>query len=290
MRLACFAAALSLAAPLAAQAQDGEGEAAGSEPAWSLSLSGGASLPDEGSSETFQQVGVTRAIGAGYVGLSGMRTDSAGDGTLATVGSQAERLTLSAGVGLGRFSIDAYGTIGRRKFKPFVGPLGRLAVSGTGSEWSLGGSVAMSVPLAEHLSLSPYASIDVGSVETVRGLDLPSGPLTVSQRQKGTSGSAGVNLTRSFGPDDAHSFGANVAWSTSSNASASSAAGIGSRGARRTRALGQGATSGDSWFEYGVSASVQLGPVVSANFSATRTAGVLGGESTSVSGGLGFAF
>jgi hypothetical protein len=277
------------ATPALAQEADA---AAGEGPAtpWSLSLSGGASIPDSGKGDTYQSASITRGIGAGYVSLSGMRSVAQGTGRLASPGSTAQRLTLGGGIAFGQVSLDAYGTIGRRTFKPFRLPLRRISISGTGHEWSVGGSITWTLLASEHLSLSPYVSGDTGTVETARVINGFAGPLSVREKQKGTSGSAGVNLSRSFGPDGVHAFGANLAYATSSNASASSASGFGPRGMRRLRPLGQGSSGGDSWLEYGVSGAFQLGQAVGIDVSADRTAGVLGPESTSVSAGLRYSF
>ncbi|MCB2048465.1 MAG: autotransporter domain-containing protein [Novosphingobium sp.] len=282
-----------LATPAFAQAEEAE-EATGDTP-WSLSFGVGSSLVSDSKDPWSTSADLTRTIGDASLSLGFARSKDPGSPEVPTaLGSTTNQFTLSGGYGFGSVGLSVYGSYGKRKFdgRTYQTRKGNpVTIDCSGKSYGLGATATLWLPLDEKTSISPYASIDYDSTETANAVVLPQrGLVSVKQKEKGTTGSFGASLDRSFGKDAAHSISLNAAFVTTSNsAAASSNIKLRSGIAQRLRPLAGGGGS-DSWFEYGASLYFTVNDVIGLSVSASRTAGLPGPQSTSLYSGLSFSF
>jgi hypothetical protein len=293
MRISRLALSASLAIASPALAQD----ASAPEDAklWSLSLGGGVSLVSQGDDPWSTSVDLSRSIGDASVSLGYSRSaDSGQTGVPLSLGSRSENFSASAGYSIGSVSLDVHGSYGVRRFdgRSFRRRTGQvLTIDGKGKSYGIGATATVWVALGEATSVSPYASIDYSSTDTARALVLPVlGLVSVKDREKGTTGSLGASVDRSFGSESQHSISANAAWVITSNSAATSGTLTRRSGAVRPLRPQPGAGGSESWFEYGASASFTLSDVVGLSLSVSRTAGTYGPEATSLYTGVTFSF
>ena len=262
---------------------------------WSLSLGGGATLVSHGDDPWSTNVDLSRSIGDASLSLGYSRsTESGQQGVPLSLGSKSETLNFSAGYGIGSVALDLHGSYGVRRFdgRSFRRRTGQVVtLGGKGKSYGLGATATVWVPLGENTSMSPYASLDYSSTDTARAANLPLlGLVSVKDREKGTTGSLGASVDRTFGDDGQHSISANVAWVITSNSAATLGTFTRRSGAVRPLRPQAGAGGSENWFEYGASASFEVSDEVNLSLSASRTAGTFGPETTSLYTGVSFSF
>lgn len=272
-----------LAAPAAAQ--DAENN-------WSLAASGGTTTFGGAADQPFASVGLTRFFGPSYVRLTGTYVDSGGDDSvISTVPASTRQLTLGAGTVTGALAIDGYVSVGDRDFdaRAFTTRTGRtITLDSGGSSFGAGLALTYEIPLGDSAVVAPFVAGDYSRISIARAINLPGGDsVGEASREDGFTGSAGVTAAWLFGPDQRHSIGLYTAVLASSNNSA-----YNGTNAQRATALGIGDQPGlsDEWFEYGATASFGLSDAVTLNLGVVRTAGFLGPEATSFTGGVSFGF
>jgi hypothetical protein len=293
MRLLTGSGLLLMACATPALAQD----ASAPEDAklWSLSLGGGATLVSHGDDPWSTSVDLSRSLGDASLSLGYSRsTDNGQQGVPLSLGSKSETFSASAGYSIGSVSLDVHGSYGVRRFdgRSFRRRTGQVVtIDGKGKTYGIGATASVWLPLGENTSVSPYASVDYSSTDTARAAVLPVlGLVSVKDREKGTTGSFGASIDRSFGAERQHSISANAAWVITSNSAATSGTLTRRSGAVRPLRPQPGAGGSESWFEYGASASFSLSDVVGLSLSVSRTAGTFGPETTSLYTGVSFSF
>ena len=261
---------------------------------WSVSLSSGTTTLENRGDQPFYSVGVTRALGDGYIRLSGAHIDTRdGQGLLGAVPAKTNQLTLAGGTSFGSFSLDGYVSLGRRKFgaEAFRRTNGTtINVTSNGKTSAVGVSLTYDVPLGQRGFFSPFASLDYSRVDTARAILAPVGGLiTRKEKQDGATLTLGGTAQHMFGAEGRHSIGVYGAFVTSSNTTSYNR---GTSPVAAARLLGSLDVPGskDSWAEYGATASLRVAKPLRLDLSVIRTAGFVGSESTSGSAGLRFSF
>lgn len=285
--LACW-----FAAP--AQAGDTDTREVRKSEDWSVSASGGATLSDGGSEQPFVRFGVTRFVGEGYVRASATRFSTReGAGLAGAVPASTWQATLAGGYRFGAVAVDGYAALGWRKFdreayRRETG--GAIEIDSTGKTASVGLTLSYEASLGENTVLVPNISVDASRVDIARAVNVvPRGTFAQNERQSGTTGSIGLSLDHTFARHGGHRAGVYTAFVATSN----SAVAIRSETPLAATSLfGPQDLPGskDSWGEYGISATLRLSRVLRLDVNAIRTAGLRGGESTSLSAGLRFRF
>ncbi len=281
-------AAASLPLPAFASEED-EGNS------WRAGISGGVTLVGEDDNQAYVSASVTRDIGDGYIQLSATKVD-AGDvqGLINAVPASSEQLGLSAGIGLGDFSLDGDVTFGRRKFdRERLGNDGNpVIVNSDGRIFGVGAALTYDLPLGENGFLSPSLAVDYNSIDIARAATLPSGrQVAVEEREEGVAGTLSLTYMHLFGEEGAHSAGPFAAFVASSNSTAF-APGNAATGERMAQlvALRNVPGEGDVWGEFGGFASFALGGPLRLNLTASQSVGFVGPEATSLGAGLSFSF
>jgi hypothetical protein len=266
-----------------------------SESQWRVGISGGATLVGDVDDQTYASASITRNIGEGYVQLSGTLVD-AGDaqGLIFAVPASSQQLRLSGGVGLDEVGLDAYISIGRRKFDDeLIGNDGnRVIVNSNGNIFGIGAAATYDLAVGENGFLSPSIAVDFNSVDIGRVAVLPSGrQAAVEEKEGGISGTLSLTYTHLFGEEADHGVSPYVALVASSNSTAFSPGGnIG--GARMTQlvAVRNQPGQGDVWTEFGASASFAMTDQLRLSLFATQSIGFVGPEVTSLGGGISLSF
>lgn len=261
---------------------------------WSVSISGGSTTLENRGNQPFYSIGVTRNLGNGYVRIAATHVDTRdGQGLLGAVPAKTNQITLSGGTSFGSFSLDGYGSLGKRKFgaEAFRRANGAsINIASNGKTAAFGASLTYDLPLGQHGFFSPFAALDYSRVDTARAIVAPvAGLITRKEKQDGVTFTLGGTAQRLFGTGDAHSVGLYGAFVTSSNTTAYNR---GTSPVAAARLLGALDVPGskDSWGEYGATASFRIAKPVTIDLSVIRTAGFVGAESTSGSVGLRFSF
>ncbi|WP_422343217.1 autotransporter outer membrane beta-barrel domain-containing protein [Parasphingorhabdus sp.] len=266
-----------------------------SENQWRVGISGGATLVGDVDDQTYASASITRNIGDGYVQLSGTLVD-AGDaqGLIFAVPASSQQVRLSGGIGLDEVGLDAYISIGRRKFDDeLIGNDGnRVIVNSNGNIFGIGGSVTYDLAVGEDGFLSPSIAVDYNSVDIGRVVVLPSGrQATVEEKEEGVSGTLSLTYTHLFGNDANHGVSPYVALVASSNSTAFSP-GSNAGGSRMAQlvAIRNQPGQGDVWAELGASASFAITDQLRLSLFATQSIGFVGPEATSLGAGISLGF
>lgn len=277
-----------IAMPVTAQAAEDN-----SDKDWTVTASGGTTTFAGAGDQPFASVGLTRHFGDSYVGLTGTFVDGGADDNapLSTVPAATRQLTLAAGTLIGAVGVDGYVSLGDRKFdrRAFTTRTGQtLTLDSDGSSFGVGLALTYEIPLGDRGVLAPFIAGDYSRISIARAINLPGGTsLGEESREDGVTGSLGASALWLFGPDQRHSIGLYTAALASSNNSA-----YNGTNAQRATALGIGDRPGvsDEWVEYGATAAFGLSEAVDLHLGIVRTAGFLGPEATSLTGGLSFRF
>ena len=260
---------------------------------WLVSLNGGTTLYSQGEDPRFASIALTREFVGGYIGLSASMVDSGMvPGVVNAVPSNSEALTLSAGKTFGDIGLDAYLSIGQRRFqKESFERLGRtITIDSDGKSFAIGSSMAYDATVADGVLLSPYVAVDYDRVDIARAVLLGNGNLqSLKSKEEGVTGTAGLGVQKMFGADAQHAFGVSAAFVATSNSAAARSGSASNLLSRVVAARNQPGES-DQWAEVGATASLALAGNLRLNFAATRTFGFAGPEATSMSTGISFAF
>ena len=257
---------------------------------WSLSLSGGITTVGE-DEQPFASLALYRYFGAGFVRAGIAWFDGGGEPDVAVpLPAETRQITIGGGYQAGRVLLDAYATLGSRDFTP-PGPdrtNGRIVRDETdGSLLTLGGSVTWDVPAGESWSVAPFVSLSYSELDTARTIVPQAGdPVIEEMKESGLTGIAGVSAERIW---RGGSFGAYLAAASTSNRASINRQGSGLPASRTVQLL-PAEDEGDTWFEYGLSGSVELSPKLSLDALLVRTAGFSPGETTSASAGVRLRF
>ena len=254
---------------------------------WSLSLSGGiTTLAGEGE-QPFASIAAYRYFGDGFVRAGISWFDGEGDADVDTpLPAQTRQFTIGGGYQAGRVLLDAFVTLGDRDFDT-PGPdrtNGRLIRDETdGGLFALGGSVTWDAPAGDDWSVAPFVTLSYSEVDTARTMVPQSGdPVTVKNRETGTTGIAGVSAERVW---QGGSLGVYLAAAATSNRASINRQGSGLPASRASQLLPV-EDEEDAWFEYGVSGAIQVSRDVSLDALVVRTAGFSPSETTSASAGI----
>lgn len=292
-KLLCSALLSSLAASPALADGTDEDVAPAADIKWSLSASGGATAYDGDGEQPFVRFGVTRFIGQGYVRASVTHFSTRqGAGIAGAVPAKTLQVSLAGGYTAGRVGIDAYASLGWRRFsrEAYLRDTGQTVTIDSDGKTAAGGiSLSYQLDLNEKTVLTPFVAGDINRVDIARVITVGSrGTVTQNEKQTGETGSLGFTLDRFVGAKGHRIglYGAAVATSNSAVAVRSSVPNA------AVALFGPQDLPGakDSWGEYGASATFKISRAVLLDLSAVRTAGYRGGESTSFSGGLRLRF
>lgn len=284
-RGACVAAIFS-STPLYAQETTDKSD-------WSISLNGGSTIYSQGDDPPFASLSLTRDFDSGYVGVSVSMVDSGMvPGFVDAVPAKSEAVTFSAGKTLGDVSLDAYVSLGQRRFEAeSFQRLGRtITIDSDGRSFATGGSLTYDLAVAENIFVSPFVAVDYDRIDIARAVLLGNGNLqSIESKEDGVTGTAGVGIQKLFGPEAQHAFGLSAAFVATSN-SASARSGSASNLLSRVVAARNQPGQSDEWTEIGASASFAFASRWRLSFAVTRTLGFAGPEATSLSTGVSFAF
>lgn len=254
---------------------------------WSVSLSGGITTLGEEDELPFVSLSVYRYFGAGFVRAGAAWFDGDGDpGVSEPLPADTRQITIGGGYQAGRVLLDAYVTLGSRDFIPPAPSRtsGRVVSDESeGDLFTLGGSVTWDAPAGDDWSIAPFLSVSYTKLDTARTIVPQAGePVIETMRESGVTGVAGVSVERIW---PGGSLGAYLGAAATSNRASINRQGSGVP-ASRTSQLVPAEDESDSWFEYGLSGSLQLSSDVSVDALLVRTAGFRRGEATSASAGL----
>lgn len=281
VKLLAGAAALLMASP--AMAEDN----------WGLSIDGGVSASEGLEDQLFGSLAIAREFESGYVELSVAAVDAGSiPGLFNSVPANSLRGTVSVGKTLGDFSLDGYVSLGKRKFETErFARLGRnVTIASDGSSFGIGAAVQYQIALSESVFLAPMLAIDYDTIDTARVVNLGGGTLqTIEDKEKGTTGTAGLGLDLLFGAEQEHQFSLSSAFVASSNSAAARASAPGGI-AERIAAGRDFPGISDEWAEIGALASFRLSEPLRLKLSVSRTIGFIGPESTTFGAGLSFDF
>lgn len=271
---------VAMAAPVAAQAEEGNG--------WRLGISGGTTLYTGDDDPQFASIAITREFENGYVEISGsLVRGGVTQGLLNAVPVDSEAITLSAGRSFGDVSFDGYISAGQRRFDPETLPGGRVTINSDGASFAVGGALTYDVALGDTVILSPFAAVDYDEVDIARAVILPGGDVrTVKSSEDGVTGSVGASLQKLLGD---HAVGVNAAFVATSNSSAARS-GTGSETITRIVAARNVPGQSDEWVEVGASASFAIAEKWGLNMNLNRSLGFTGPEATTLTAGLSFRF
>lgn len=290
MRLAAVSAALG-AAIFAHPAQAGSETR---ENNWRLTIGGGIASFGDDRDQPYGVATLRRNLDDFYVSLGGTLVGYSGRDPVAgdTLPASTQQITLGAGYETDALAIDIYGSIGDRDFEeidvrgPGATP---LTFNADGSSWAIGAALTYQFALGGPFFASPFIAIDYGEVETAQILAAPGGQfITRDVTEDGVTGSAGATLQYAFGDGNQHSLGLYGAGVTTTN-TASTTRIVGTDTATGTPQR-TGVSDGDTWFEYGASASFALSETIALDLWLSRTAGLAFGEATSAALSLSFDF
>ena len=281
----CFACAAAM--PALANDHVADETPAGTN--WSISASAGLTKIDDDGDQPFVRLGVTRTIGDGYVRASVTRFSTReGTGLTDAVPARTVQVSLGGGYTFGKLSIDGYAAYGWRKFNPEAFRRetgGMIEIDSNGRTASAGVTITYEFELGKGTYFAPFVAGDFSRVDIARAINVV-GRGTISQKEKqtGETGSLGFTLDHMLG-ESGHRIGAYAALITTSN---SAVAIRSSAPVAAARLFGPQDVAGDSdsWAEYGATATLSLSEAVLLDFSAVRTAGFHGAESTSFSAGV----
>lgn len=258
-------------------------------PKWTVTLGGTATMMDGQNSQPAVNFSVMRAIGKGYVGLSGSVTDSHND--QAPVGLVPERIeivTLSGGRQLGRFMLETHIVAGQGVFQQGmlpITPTQSLAVSSKADGYGLGASASINLTLAKNLMLMPRLSIDYAATKINRTpVDLSAATNQFNVKSKGVTLSGGGALQTRFGASYQHGLMVMASVMRIDN----TADFIHRAGRTNVDDIQAGST--DMLVDYGAILSFGLSHQMGLDLSATRSAGANGPQSTILGAGLRVAF
>ena len=261
---------------------------------WSISAVGGATLIDNGGDQPFLSIGVTRQIGQGYV-RAALTHFAVRDalGLVDVVPATTWQASIGGGYRLGGLTVDVYGAAGWRQFqKEEFFRRGRqdITIDSQGKTLSGGLSLTYQIDIDERTAISPFIAGDINRIDTARAIEVADrGTIAQKERQASETGSIGFTIDRLLGPSGSHrieAYGGFVTTSNSAVAIRSSAPIEAARlfGPQDFPGFGQ------SWAEFGGSATISMSDAVLLDVSAVRTAGFRGGESTNLLAGLRYLF
>lgn len=293
MRLTAISAAIMTAlCPASAYAQDG-GDFEQRD--WRITIGGGVASFGENRDQPYGSVSLRRNFDNFYVSLGGSvvgydgRDPAAGD----TAPASTQQLTLGAGYESDTLALDTYVSIGERDFEKIAitGPGGTpLTFNADGGSWSLGAALTYQFALGGRWYAAPFAAIDYSEISTAQILAAPGGQfVTRDVDEGGVTSSTGATLQYALGEESQHSIGLYSAFVATSN-TASTTRIVGTHTATGAPQRLDGVSDGDSWFEYGASASFALSDVIVLDLWLSRTAGLSFGEATSAAVSLSFDF
>ncbi|WP_299326817.1 autotransporter domain-containing protein [Parasphingopyxis sp.] len=262
---------------------------------WRLDISGGITTFAGDQDQPYVSASLRHSFGDIYVSLGGVLVGY--DGPAPAIGDTIPATTRQAVIGIGyetdALGIDAYVAFGDRDFDSIDlrGPNGTpLQFEADGSSWATGAAITYQAPLGGRWFLAPFLALDYSEIDTVQALVGPTGEI-VGRRveESGVTGSGGGTLQYALGQNFQHSLGLYAAFVTTSNAASTTRIGGAGSAANAARPVA-GADDGDSWFEYGASASFGLSDAIFLDLFLSRTAGLRFGDATSASIGLSFEF
>jgi len=255
---------------------------------WTLSGSAGWTHVDADGEQPFFRLGLTRTIGQGYVRGSVTYFDKTeAPGLLDTVPASTLQVSLAGGRSFGDVQVDGYASYGWRKFDPeaFRQRTGQMIeIDSDGTIAGAGLSLTYNATLGENLYLAPFVAGDINRIDIARAINVVGrGIISQKEKQTGETFSGGFTLDKGVGQRGS-SIGVYAAFVTTTN---SAVAIRSSAPVAAARLFGPQDVPGsnDSWVEYGGNATVALSEHFLLDFSAVRTAGFIGEDMTSFSGG-----
>lgn len=286
MRLTLSCAGLLLAMiSQAAHAQDTD------ESKWSITAAGGITAFAADQEQPYISAFLRRDLGDFHLSLGAIHVGYDGPPPIIgdTIPATTRQLVLGAGYETTALGIDTYISIGDRDFDTIDVALADgtvLQFEADGSSWATGAAATYQIPLGGRWYISPFATVDYSEIDTVQALAGPGGNLITRQvEESGVTGAAGATLQYALGAQSQHSLGLYSAGVTTSNTASTTRIGDATSVTNTTRRIA-GTNDGDSWFEYGASASFMLVNSLVLDLSISRTAGLAFGEATSTSAGL----
>ncbi len=253
-----------------------------------LSVTGGVTARAGDEARGFGSAGVTRKLGKAYVRASLTRFSAAvrqGDVVLPSTYTLG---AISAGVTVGHWFGDAYGTLGTQHYDDIHSDLGRRPVQGSNHSGVIGtgidgGYVAWLDP---SWSLTPSVSLQYIRSRALGQQFGPMGPTEYQTTEAGLTGAATLRLDHWFGRDRRHDVSIHFSRFATSNQSA--ALGSGSRG--ELDITQQGARERDGWTEAGANATFCISSRLYLDTAASRTIGARSGDVSVASTGLRLLF
>ena len=145
------------------------GEENVNERPWSVGFSGGVSIVEDASDQTFAHFSVSRDFGESYAGLALTLVDSGEiDGLINAVPASTTEFTFSAGTAVGAVSLDGYVSYGKRDFDTETvgrnnGQMGQI--DSDGELFGVGASISYDHVLNDTLFLTPSLAIDYNEID-----------------------------------------------------------------------------------------------------------------------------
>lgn len=251
---------------------------------WSVSLSGGATAFEGAVAQPYAQVGIKHEFGDSFARVSGAFIGGGtGDPRGGAVPADTWQLTLGAGTSFGALSLEGHVLAGIRSFdRTLRGPAGtrRIAVASDGNTFGAGAELTADLGVGDDWFVSPFVSADYSRVDEALTATGPNGVDLVSVRDanEGVTGTGGVTVQRLIG--GSNSIAGYAAFAATTNAASVNRQGSGAAQAAGLRFVSDD-PRGDSWFEYGGSASFAVGRGLRLDLAVIRTQGLVAGDTTS---------
>jgi len=294
MRQIPISVAVACIATSPAMAADETPAGTANAPQWSLAVAGGSTVIDGGGDQPFLRVAMTRFLDEGYIYAAGTHfAVRDAFGVVDIVPASTWQAAIGGGRTFGKVTLDGYAAIGWRTFKgeEFLRRGGRaITIDSKGKTLSGGLSITYQIDLDERSALSPFVAGDISRIDTARAIEVAGrGTIAQEERQNSTTGSIGFTIDRLVGPEGDHRVEAYGGFVTTSNSAVSirSSAPI---DAARLFGPQDYPGFGQTWGEYGASATLTVAEPLLLDVSAVRTAGFRGGESTNLFAGLRYRF
>ncbi|MBT0668391.1 autotransporter domain-containing protein [Novosphingobium profundi] len=252
-------------------------------PLWSLAVSGGVSTRDDGPDGTWQSLALSRRIGRGYVRASAMRYNGTLIQANTALPSNYYIATISAGGNFDNWVTDGWVSYGRQDYGRITTESGSRESTGSTSSpyFAIGGDFGRVVPLASDWYLTPTVATSYAHGKLLRTAPQDSGLTDLETSEPTVTASATIRLDHAFGASNNHYVGLLASRHWSSN---------GLSQVRVDELDGDTPVSlrsvhrPDGWFEMGATGSMEVLPRLNLDLYATRSFGVVAGDTTA--GGL----
>ncbi len=253
---------------------------------WSLGVSGGLSVRDDGPDGSWQSLALSRRIGRGYVRASAMRYHGTLVQSDTALPSDYYIGTLAAGGNFDNWVADGWISLGVQDYGRISTSEGSRESTGAHSStyYAIGGDFGRVFVLSPTWYVTPTLAGSYAYGKLLRVAPTDTDFTDLETEEPTFSGSLNLRLDHAFGPGKVNYAGLIASRHVSSNGLSEVLLGSLDSSDGTTPTSLESRHLSDGWFELGATSSLQLNPCLHLDVYATRTLGVAAGNITS--GGL----